>query len=141
MKIELGDWDAMRDEARAIRYTVFVEEQCVPVELEWDDFDAQCVHAIARDAHGQAQATGRLLPDGHIGRMAVLAAARGQGVGSEVLLALMECARHRGDASVALNAQTHALAFYARHGFVAEGEEFFEAGIAHIAMRCRFAAP
>jgi len=141
MKVELGDWDAMREEARAIRYTVFVEEQGVPVELEWDDFDATSVHAIARDANGQAQATARLLPDGHIGRMAVLAAARGQGVGSQVLRALMECARQRGDASVVLNAQTHAAAFYARHGFVVEGDEFFEAGIAHLAMRCNFAAP
>lgn len=141
MKISLGDWNALRDEARAIRYTVFVEEQGVPVELEWDAFDADSVHAIARDDSGRALATGRLLPDGHIGRMAVLATARGQGVGSEVLQALIDHARERGDASVVLNAQTHAAAFYARHGFVAEGEEFFEAGIAHIAMRRVFAAP
>lgn len=140
MTVELGDWNAMRDEARAIRYTVFVEEQGVPVELEWDDFDAQCVHAIARDADGRAIATGRLLPDGHIGRMAVLAAARGTGVGSQVLGALMAHAQARGDASVILNAQTHAAPFYARHGFKPEGEEFLEAGIAHITMRCVFAA-
>ena len=135
MRIEIGDWDLLREDARAIRYAVFVEEQGVPVELEWDEFDVPSVHAVARDAAGAALATGRLLPDGHIGRMAVLARARGQGVGAQVLLALVERAKARGDASVVLNAQTHAAPFYARYGFMPEGEEFMEAGIPHIAMR------
>ncbi len=135
MQIDIGPWETLRDDARAIRYAVFVEEQGVPVELEWDEYDPVCLHAVARDAHGAPVATGRLLPDGHIGRMAVLARARGTGVGSAVLLALIERAQARGDASVVLNAQTHAAGFYERFGFAREGEEFIEADIAHVAMR------
>lgn len=135
MKVETGTWDRLGAEARAIRYEVFVVEQGVPVELEWDGIDPQCVHAVARDAAGQAVATGRLLPDGHIGRMAVRAAARGAGYGAAVLAALIEQARLRGDTGVVLNAQTQAAGFYEKFGFTTEGEEFIEAGIAHVAMR------
>ncbi len=135
LKIELADWPQLREHASAIRYQVFVVEQRVPAEIELDEFDAVSLHALARDAHGAAVGTGRLLPDGHIGRMAVLDHARGTGVGTAVLLALMEAARARGEREVMLNAQTHAMAFYERFGFVAHGEEFDDAGIAHRAMR------
>ena len=93
------------------------------------------VHAVAYDEAGQPLATGRLLPDGHIGRMAVRKAGRGKGVGGAVLQALIQAARERGDGEVILNAQTHAEGFYNAHGFAREGEEFMEAGIPHITMR------
>ena len=127
-------WEAARAEASRIRFAVFVEEQRVPREIELDDNDAACVHALAF-IEGEVVGTGRLLPDGHIGRMAVLQAHRGTGVGSEILKALIEAARARGDRSVALSAQTHALEFYRRHGFAPEGEVYEEAGITHQAMR------
>lgn len=134
-KVILGDWNAQREAAQAVRYEVFVVEQKVPLEMEWDAMDAQCVHALVFDAEGKPIATGRLLPDGHIGRMAVLQHARSSGIGGEVLQALIGAARERGDKLVMLNAQTQAEAFYLRHGFERDGEEFMEAGIAHIAMR------
>lgn len=136
LRIELGDWTALRDEATRIRFTVFVEEQKVPAEIELDDWDARCLHALARDAQGVAVGTGRLLPDGHIGRMAVLASARGSGVGTALLQSLMQAARERGHREAVLSAQTHAVAFYARLGYTAVGEVYEEAGIAHVDMRC-----
>lgn len=131
--IELGRWHEMQPAAAPIRLAVFVDEQQVPVELEWDEYDAVSTHAIARKG-GQSIGTARLLPDGHIGRMAVLAAHRGQGVGAALLTALIERAREVGLASVCLHAQTHARAFYERHGFVAQGAVFIEAGIPHVMM-------
>jgi predicted GNAT family N-acyltransferase len=133
--IELMDWARARDEASRIRHAVFVEEQRVPVEIELDEHDVVCVHAIARSEDGTPVATGRLLPDGHIGRMAVSKPWRGRGVGSQMLVALMEAARKRGDTEVVLSAQTHAIAFYRRHGFSAEGPVYDDAGIPHQDMR------
>ncbi|MEM5433085.1 GNAT family N-acetyltransferase [Cupriavidus oxalaticus] len=132
-------WSKARERARAIRYTVFVEEQNVPVELEWDEWDEPSWHALALAEDGTPVATGRLLPDGHIGRMAVLKAARGTGVGAQVLQALMEKAAQLGYPELVLNAQTHAASFYLRAGFARSGEEFEEAGIPHIEMRKRLA--
>lgn len=137
-RVVTGGWDALGAEAGRIRLEVFVEEQRVPLEEELDARDAQCLHAIAYDADGQAMGTGRLLPDGHIGRMAVRKPWRGQGVGSLLLTALMDAARRRGDAEVVLDAQLQARPFYARHGFVEEGETFMDAGIPHRVMRLRF---
>jgi predicted GNAT family N-acyltransferase len=136
VSIELGDWARLRDEATRIRFTVFVEEQQVPAEIELDDWDARCLHALARDAQGRALGTGRLLPDGHIGRMAVLASARGLGVGTALLHALMQAARERGHVEAVLSAQTHAVPFYARLGYTTMGEVYEEAGIPHVDMRC-----
>lgn len=139
LRITLGDWATQKSEAQAIRYTVFVLEQKVPLEMEWDEMDPQCVHAVAFVPDGEggerAVGTGRLLPDGHIGRMAVRKEARGSGVGAALLLALMQHARQRGDSQVELSAQTHAEAFYARYGFVREGEHYEDAGIPHVHMR------
>lgn len=135
IRVELGDWAQMRAQASAIRYAVFVEEQKVPADMELDEFDEVSLHALAFDAQGSVLGTGRLLPDGHIGRMAVLATARGAGVGTALLQALMSAARSRGLTEVQLNAQTQAQPFYARYGFAPEGEEFDDAGIAHRAMR------
>ncbi|MBB6591284.1 GNAT family N-acetyltransferase [Ralstonia solanacearum] len=133
--VQVDRWDALRDEAGAIRYDVFVVEQNVPVELEWDAYDARSWHALARDAAGRAVATGRLLPDGHIGRMAVRKEARGTGIGARVLQALIDKARALGYTQLILSAQTHAIPFYARAGFTPEGDEFDEAGIPHRTMR------
>ncbi|MAF01368.1 MULTISPECIES: GNAT family N-acetyltransferase [Herbaspirillum] len=137
MKITTGSWEQLRAQAQPIRFEVFVDEQKVPAEIELDEMDPHCVHAVAYDDAGQPLATGRLLPDGHIGRMAVRKAGRGQGVGGAVLQALIAAARARGDAEVILNAQVHAEGFYQRHGFAREGEQFMEAGIPHITMRAR----
>lgn len=135
LRIELLAWDEARAEASRIRRTVFVEEQKVPAEMEMDQIDAHCLHALALTAERIAVGTGRLLPDGHIGRMAVLKAWRGQGVGGAILERLVTAARERGDREVALSAQIHALEFYRRHGFAEQGEVYEEAGIAHQAMR------
>lgn len=137
-RMTLGNWATQQKDAQPIRYEVFVIEQKVPVELEWDDMDKVCLHAVAYDEQGQAIGTGRLLPDGHIGRMAVRIMARGTGVGGALLEALMTQAKERGDRFVLLSAQTHAEQFYQRYGFVREGEEFTEAGIPHIQMRHEF---
>ena len=136
--IRLGDWATLGPDATAIRFEVFVDEQKVPAEIELDDMDAVCLHAVAYDEAGKAIGTGRLLPDGHIGRMAVRQPGRGTGVGGAILQLLMEKARARGDQAVVLNAQTVAAPFYARHGFVQPGEQFEEAGIAHVEMRLVF---
>jgi predicted GNAT family N-acyltransferase len=117
-----------------VRRIVFIDEQRVPENLEWDEVDPACVHAIAESAAGAAIGCGRLLPDGHVGRMAVLAPWRGRGVGDALLTRLVEAARERGHARVILNAQVQAMPFYARHGFAPQGEAFEEAGIAHQVM-------
>jgi predicted GNAT family N-acyltransferase len=138
-RVRRADW--VRDEARLrqIRESVFVHEQAVPLALEWDGIDPDCAHVIAEDEQGHAFGTGRLLPDGHIGRMAVLREWRGQGAGSAILLALIAIAAEQGMSEVVLNAQTQARDFYARHDFVAEGDVFLDAGIPHQRMRrpCR----
>ena len=136
--IVLHSWSDAREEASVIRRLVFVDEQLVPLEMELDALDPQSLHALAYAGGGRAVATGRLLPDGHIGRMAVLREWRKQGVGGAVLERLVEAARLRGDAEVVLSAQTHALAFYRRHRFVAEGDTYLDAGIPHQTMRRRF---
>lgn len=133
-RIELLDWTAARAESSRIRTAVFVEEQGVPMAIEMDDKDAACTHAIAYD-DGRAVGTGRLLPDGHIGRMAVLKQNRGAGVGGAILDRLVEEAHRRGIKEVALAAQTHALGFYRKHGFHETGPVFEEAGIPHQDMR------
>jgi predicted GNAT family N-acyltransferase len=133
-RVESGDWTRLADRSRPIRQQVFMREQGVPPELEWDEFDPNSRHALAFDAKGDSIGTGRLLPDGHIGRMAVLREWRSKGVGAALLRHLMDLARSQGMHRLALNAQTHAAPFYARFGFSPEGIEFMEAGIPHISM-------
>jgi predicted GNAT family N-acyltransferase len=134
LEVRLLDWQSAQREAKRIRFTVFVEEQGVPAELEMDDMDAKCIHALAYD-DGPAIATGRLLPDGHIGRMAVLKEWRGRGAGRAILRRLIETARARGDREVLLSSQVHATGFYQAEGFAPEGAVYEEAGIPHQAMR------
>jgi len=132
--VRLATWSRDADALHAIRHAVFVVEQHVPEALEWDGIDAECVHAIAEYTAGTPIGCGRLLGDGHIGRMAVLGEYRGRGVGAALLARLVALARERGNACAILNAQTHALPFYARFGFMPEGLEFTEAGIPHRTM-------
>ena len=134
-RIELMAWEQARAQASRIRFKVFVEEQGVPPDIELDEKDPHCVHAIAFDQQGTAVGTGRLLPDAHIGRMAVLEERRRHGIGSLLLNSLIDVARQRGDREVLLSAQIHAVAFYRRHGFETVGEIYEEAGIPHRAMR------
>jgi len=132
--VRLVDWSDADDGLRFVRRAVFITEQSIPEEMEWDEFDAVSRHAIAEDAAGAAIGCGRLLPDGHIGRLAVLSTWRGRGVGAALLRHLVDLARARGHARAVLNAQTRAMPFYARHGFVAEGDEYLEATIPHRTM-------
>jgi len=134
-RIELMEWDKAQAIAGPIRFAIFVGEQNVPPGIELDDKDAACVHAIAYDDAGKAIGTGRLLPDGHIGRMAVVKDWRRRGVGAELLEALIAEAKRRGHKEVVLSAQLQALEFYRVHGFVAEGKVYEEAGILHQQMR------
>lgn len=130
-------WDRARDTLLNIRFAVFVEEQGVPPELEADQLDATARHLLVSDRQGRALATARLLPDGHVGRMAVLASHRGKGIGMLMLRHLLNMAEDAGLRRVCLNAQCSAENFYQRAGFVAEGEVFEDAGIAHRRM-CRW---
>lgn len=129
-----ADWAHERDAVRAVRTRVFVEEQNVPPELEWDGLDARCLHVLAR-AGGEPVGTGRLTPEGHVGRMAVLRGWRGRGVGKRLLETLLLIASERHERECVLNAQLSATGFYARFGFRAEGGEFMDAGIPHRRMR------
>ena len=137
----VGSWQELGAHAQAIRTQVFIEEQNIPAEMEWDATDAQAVHALASNRFGLPLATGRLLQRApgvaRIGRMAVSQTVRGSGVGRAVLDALSAVAQQRGDGEIVLHAQTSAQAFYARSGFSPRGAVFEEAGIAHIEMARR----
>jgi predicted GNAT family N-acyltransferase len=132
------NWNTSRELLRAVRHAVFVKEQRVPEALEWDEADDRAYHVLALDDEGHPIGTGRLRLDGQIGRMAVLRPWRGRGVGSAILRTLLDLAAKEGCEVVRLHAQTHALGFYAKHGFEARGPEFEEAGMAHRAMERRF---
>jgi YbgC/YbaW family acyl-CoA thioester hydrolase len=138
LRIRTGTWAELGADAGRVRTEVFVQEQRIPAELEWDEDDATAVHAVAYNRLGQAIATGRLLPasDGvaKVGRMAVHQALRGCGFGEQVLRALVEKAQQRGDRGIELHAQRTARDFYARLGFAAQGEPYEEAGIPHVTM-------
>jgi predicted GNAT family N-acyltransferase len=134
IEVRAAAWPDDAPTLRALRRTVFVEEQGVPESLEWDGQDDRCAHVLAL-ANREPVGTGRLLPTGKIGRLAVLPSVRRLGIGSRLLRRLVGLARERGLAEVYLHAQVGALPFYAAHGFVAEGPEFEEAGIAHRRMR------
>jgi len=119
---------------RAVRRAVFTLEQGVAEAIDFDGSDAPCRHVVVYDAAGEPIGTGRIQPDGRLGRIAVLAEWRGRGVGVWITEALIEAARAAGHEHVALNAQIHARGFYERLGFEARGERFMEADIEHIEM-------
>ncbi len=135
------NWLDQREKLCAVRRIVFIEEQNVPAELEWDGADEHASHVLAISDDGEAIGTARLKSDCRIGRMAVLKPWRRRGVGGSMLAALLDIAIRQGCPRVHLHAQTHALAFYARYGFIAVGDEFEEAGIAHRAMELNFKQP
>ena len=138
LQVRTGSWTELGADAGRIRTEVFVREQKIPADLEWDEADAGALHAVAYNRLGQPVATGRLLPaeDGaaKIGRMAVHQVLRGCRVGEQVLRALAAAAERRGDRRIVLHAQRSAESFYARLGFVPQGEPFEEAGIPHVTM-------
>lgn len=131
-------WSEDGDALRLVRRAVFIDEQQIPEALEWDDADPVSLHALGVDDHDRPIATGRLLDDGHIGRIAVLREWRSRGVGAALFEHLLAAAEARGmGRALRLNAQTSVVGFYARYGFVTVGPEFVEAGIPHIAMERR----
>ena len=132
--VQCADWERDGPELARVRTRVFVEEQQVPPDLEWDGQDAGALHLIARDPGGQAIGTARVLASGQIGRMAVLREWRGRGVGGALLDAALAEALRPGRPVPFLNAQTSAEGFYARRGFRARGPVFEEAGIPHRLM-------
>jgi predicted GNAT family N-acyltransferase len=134
-RVRIVTWDAERARLEQLRREVFVVEQQVPEELEWDGRDSVCRHALALDAGSAAIGCGRLLPEGDIGRLVVRRAWRGRGVGSAILLRLIDVARYAGFERVGLNSRGDTTDFYARHGFVACGAQFTEAGIVHQRMQ------
>lgn len=137
-EVKRGRWSDLGADAGAVRAKVFIEEQGIPKEMEWDEDDNIAVHAVAYNRMGMAVATGRLLQHapgvGRIGRMAVLRVLRGSSLGKDILLDLMAASRARGDTEVMLHAQTSAQGFYARLGFVPRGPVFDEVGIPHQEM-------
>jgi predicted GNAT family N-acyltransferase len=137
IKISVVDWHQKQTALKAIRKSVFIKEQHVPKELEWDGHDADCTQFLAT-VNAMPVATARLTPQGQIGRMAVLRDFRGKGVGSRLLAAVIDQAKQTGYKQVFLHAQVNVIKFYEKHGFLAEGEIFMDAGIAHKAMRLSF---
>jgi predicted GNAT family N-acyltransferase len=135
--LRLANWQNDSGALRAIRETVFIYEQGVPPELEWDEADANCIHLLAMDSVGKPIGTARLSRDGSVGRMAVLKDWRGKGVGSALVGCLLGEARSRQIKQIGLNAQTYAVGFYLKFGFQAVGEEFLDAGIPHVRMVLR----
>ena len=140
-QLHVGGWDALGQQAGEVRTAVFVQEQGIGAEDEWDAMDAQSLHAVLVNGLGQTVATGRLLPSEHgqakIGRMAVLRVLRGTGQGGRILQALCEQALARGDTEVFLHAQRSSQGFYNKLGFSVVGEPFMEVGIAHVSMSKR----
>jgi YbgC/YbaW family acyl-CoA thioester hydrolase len=138
LDLRTGDWATLGPDAARVRTEVFVQEQRIPMDMEWDEADHHAIHAVAYNRMGQPLATGRLLVHapgvGRIGRMAVSRVQRGTGLGAQVLEALSAAARARGDRELVLHAQRSAEPFYQRQGYRPRGEPFDEVGIPHIEM-------
>lgn len=135
MPVRVGNWEALKIQLIPLRTDVFINEQQVPVELEWDDEDNTARHLLAIDADNTAIGCARLLPSGQIGRMAVIVSRRGEGWGKQLLAEAEATARAQGQTEVFLHAQTHAIPFYAALGYLIASEEFMDAGIPHRTMR------
>ncbi len=132
--LRTASWETDREALSAVRVPVFVEEQAVPADQEWDAADETAFHLLAEDREGHPIGTARLLPNGQIGRMAVVRPWRHRGIGGTLLSRLLEYAAEQTYPPLFLNAQIQAMPFYARHGFQALGETFMEAGIPHQQM-------
>lgn len=140
--VEIVDWSNESDRAacREVREQVFIVEQNVPREDEWDALDERSRHVLARDTQGNPIATGRLTPEATIGRMAVMKEWRGKQVGAAIVRTLLEHAQAMGYQALECHSQTHAIPFYERFGFQAFGDEYMECEIPHRNMRLEFAA-
>jgi predicted GNAT family N-acyltransferase len=132
--IQVVDWHHKQDVLKAIRKSVFIDEQHVPRDLEWDGQDNDCTHFLA-SINATPVATARLTAKGQIGRMAVLREYRGHGIGSRLLVNVIEQAKQLGHRQVFLHAQVNVIGFYQKHGFRAEGDIFIDAAIEHRSMR------
>jgi predicted GNAT family N-acyltransferase len=139
----LGLWSELGKDASEVRTDVFVKEQSIPAELEWDEIDKTCIHVLVYSetaSTSKAVGTGRLIaPEkpgkpAKIGRMAVLKQYRRQGIGDDIMQALIEHAFDAGYESIVLSAQSYVQGFYANHGFEADGDEYIEVGIPHQKM-------
>ncbi|HHJ35290.1 MAG TPA: GNAT family N-acetyltransferase [Gammaproteobacteria bacterium] len=133
LQIRVTDWETDNKQISVIRRQVFIDEQNVPEEMEWDEYDSSSTHFIAT-IDDRAIATSRLKPDGQIGRMAVLAGYRNQGIGGKLLQFVLLCATEKNMGKLYLHAQVSAIAFYEKHGFSTRGEVFYEANIPHREM-------
>jgi len=137
LEIHVVDWHDRRGALQGIRKSVFIDEQHIPEDLEWDGHDVTSVHFLAT-IDSMPVATARLTPQGQIGRMAVLKAYRGKGIGSQLLTRVIEHARSIGHKQLFLHAQVSVIRFYEQHGFIAEGDVFMDAGIEHQSMKMLF---
>jgi len=134
LQIRLASWEQDSAAIRAVRKAVFSVEQGIAETLDFDGRDHECVHLLARVGEGEIVGTARMLPDGHVGRIAVHKGWRGRGVGTRLVENLTEVARERGFAEIRLHSQVQAAEFYSRLGFDARGDTFMEAGIEHVLM-------
>ena len=133
MKLIIGTWGELREPAMSVRREVFIQEQGIPEEMEWDDWDQIAIHVVIMDGD-RAVGTGRLISGHKIGRMAVLATHRQQRLGSQILKSLIEAAKQQGANQIQLHAQVAAMPFYAKHDFEPTGPIFDEVGIDHVLM-------
>jgi len=132
--IKVASWQKHAELLKAVREAVFIKEQQVPLELEWDGLDTSALHLLALNDAGEAIGCARLIGDGSIGRMAVLKAWRGLGVGTALLEKAVECYRQHNIASIRLSAQVHAISFYEKAGFKVCSAPYLDANILHVDM-------
>ncbi|MEZ2904053.1 GNAT family N-acetyltransferase [Acinetobacter terrestris] len=135
--IRTGRWDELQNDAKLIREQVFIQEQQIAVEDEWDAEDAISVHFVVYD-QDQPIATARLLQNNSVGRVAVLKSHRGLGIGKLLMHQIIQQAKHQQREFLKLSSQVHAIQFYAGLGFKVEGEQYLDCGIPHIDMRLLF---
>ena len=138
VQLEFGNWAELGADAGRVRTEVFIDEQRIPAEMEWDEADRTALHAVAYNRLRQPLATGRLLAEApgvaRIGRVAVSRVLRGSDLGRDIVEGLARAATLRGDGRIVLSAQRQVEGFYRRLGFSPQGEPFTEAGIAHVEM-------
>jgi len=135
--VSMVPWNDGEPLLKSIREAVFIKEQGVPAELEWDGLDEGCRHALALSHKGDAIGCGRMLANGHIGRISVLPEWRKQKVGTAIMEALLNYARTHDYTQIDVDAQTYAVPFYRKFDFVEEGKAFMDAGLPHIKMRLK----
>jgi predicted GNAT family N-acyltransferase len=135
MNIQVTSWNESEADIRTVRNRVFVQEQMIPLALEWDGNDPCSTHVVAYDRGGNAVGTGRIQCDGRIGRLVVLKPFRGLEIGAKLLNALIELADLQNLKKIYLHAQLYAIPFYEKSGFKQDGPAFLEDGIHHVNMR------